>query len=70
MGSKYLNIDFGAILKFSMLDPSALDDKGVDVERPLDGREEGATADMICFFLWSVRDLCIAEAGKVSRMAA
>lgn len=52
-----------------MVDPSALEDKGVDVERPLDGREEGATADMICFLL-VVRDLFVSEMDKVSRVAA
>lgn len=53
-----------------MLVPSALeDDMGVDVERPFDGREEGATADMICFLL-DVGDLCVADTDKVSRVGA
>lgn len=69
VGSKYRSIDFDGILKSSMLDPFALDDVGFDVARPLDGRAEVATADMICFSL-VVRDLCAADTGTVSRMAA
>lgn len=53
-----------------MLVPSTLEDgMGVDVERPFDGREEGATADMICFLLVFC-DLCVADTDKVSRVGA
>jgi hypothetical protein len=57
VGSKYRSIAVGDILKSSIAVPLLLEDRGVEVERPLDGLAEVAMPDMICF----VVGLCVAE---------